>query len=901
MAKIDVGDDDQRWGSRVSSQKTRGSWGFCVAVGMLLVLESYEVEVVQWRRIDAATDRPKRVSKIGLSKLEAEENRRRVKLEAEENRLHVSPKPTMSSWSWLGGIIGRGSTQAQVYDPILGTCISRSSDISGLLATDTQSCSFLSEMKIRFYIGASAALCGAAWRYYQYRTCMRTYGRDMTASAAKGDPVVGRDDEIERVVRILCRRTKNCAALVGAAGVGKTAIAEGLAQRIAAGRWRGMFEERMKSVIKHAESADGKIILFIDEMHMLIGAGDWMCRSDAANILKPALARGRIRCLGATTYDEYRKNIETDAALERRFQKVDIQEPSTQATIAILKRLRQRYQDHYGLKIPDAAIDAAVHLADRYITGRQFPDKAIDLIDEACTSIHDGRVQKIVRHYDIAQVHMSHVYLKRIYAVLIFQQDALCHCVLTSFFTWKVVSRWTGIPITTLNEEDKIKLIHLADRLHERAVGQNEAVNLVAEAVLRSRAGLGQTGQPIGSFLFLGSTGVGKTELAKALAEQLFDSEKTLVRFDMSEYVCPSSVSRLIGASPRWWTTNEIVRRRPYSVILFDEVEKADRSVLNVFLQVLDDGVLTDGKGRKVDFKNTIIILTSNLGAEHLTSGRAVESTMNIARDLLMKQVRTYFKPKLLNRLSEIVVFEPLLHHQLKEVVNIQMKSVIYRVAGKGISLVLSDAVLDVILSQSYNPIYGARPIKRWIGKHMVTTISKMLVNGEACEGSTISVDAASDNKGLKYQVASSENMADSAIGLMVGDRFGNQSVQVRMAWRRQHPRGGHVSSGSAVATAFAPVLAWSLEGSPGVDADSGLHRRHLEDGTCAGFMVRGYGFLLRHHSRGGVPDLEFDGMSGCCPGLIRSTIRASLLVSHLGGPQSCISAMELCRARVRR
>ncbi|KAI4998251.1 hypothetical protein ZWY2020_053593 [Hordeum vulgare] len=532
----------------------------------------------------------------------------------------------------------------------------------------------------------------------------------MTASAAKGDPVVGRDDEIERVVRILCRRTKNCAALVGAAGVGKTAIAEGLAQRIAAGRvptalagarvvavdlaalvagtkWRGMFEERMKSVIKHAESANGKIILFIDEMHMLIGAE------------------------GGHQGTEHSR-------------------------IAILKRLTERYQDHYGLKIPDPAIDAAVHLADRYITGRQFPDKAIDLIDEACTSIHDGRVQKNVRPDDIAHV----------------------------------VSRWTGIPITTLNEEEKIKLIHLADRLHDRVVGQNEAVDLVADAVLRSRAGLGQTGQPIGSFLFLGSTGVGKTELAKVLAEQLFDSEKTLVRFDMSEHVCPSSVSRLIGASPSYYgyqdggQLTEIVRRHPYSVILFDEVQKADRSVLNVLVQVLDDGVLTDGKGRKVDFKNTIIILTSNLGAEHLTPGRAVESTINNARDLLMKQVRTYFKPELLNRLSEIVVFEPLLHHQLKEVVNIQMKSAISRVAGKGISLVLSDAVLDVILSQSYNPvnIYGARPIKRWIEKHMMATISKMMVNGEAFEGSTISVDAASDNKGLKYQVASRKNMADS-------------------------------------------------------------------------------------------------------------------------------------------
>ncbi|KAM0885776.1 hypothetical protein ACQ4PT_030115 [Festuca glaucescens] len=620
--------------------------------------------------------------------------------------------------------MGRGDTTQQAYDPLLGTYIP--------CPTNTPS----TEIKIIACIGASAALCGAAYRYYRYRTCMQTYGRDMTASAAKGDPVVGRDKEIERVVRILSRRTKNCAVLVGAAGVGKTAIAEGLAQRIASGtvpaslagarvvavdlaamvagtRWRGMFEERMKNMIKHAEAADGKIILFIDEMHMLIGAGDPAGSRDAANILKPALARGRIRCMGATTHEEYRKHVEKDPALERRFQKVHVQEPSTHATIAILKGIKERYQNHYDVEIPDDTIHAIVHLANRYIT--------------------EGKAKSIVGREHIAQV----------------------------------LSQWTGIPMTKLDQKEKVRLINLADRLHERVIGQNEAVNLVAEAVLRSRAGLAQPGQPIGSFLFLGSTGVGKTELAKALAEQLFDSEKRLLRFDMSEYVCASSISRLIGAPPSYHgyheggQLTEKVRTYPYSVILFDEVEKADRSVLNVFLQLLGDGVLTDGKGQKVDFKNTIIIMTSNLGAEHLTSEVAGDNTVKSQRDLVMKQVRKYFKPELLNRLSDIVVFEPLSHHQLKEIVKIQMMSVTARVAGKGISLVLSDDVLDVILLESYNPKYGARPIGRWVEKNIVTVISKMLVTEEATEGSTISIFAADDRKGLKYQLMNKTDMTD--------------------------------------------------------------------------------------------------------------------------------------------
>ncbi|XP_044352992.1 chaperone protein ClpB 2-like [Triticum aestivum] len=532
--------------------------------------------------------------------------------------------------------------------------------------------------------GALAAVCWAAWRYFQYSRCLRTYGRDVTALAGKADPVIGRDDEIDRLIRILCRRTKNCAALVGAAGVGKTAIVEGLAQRIVAGKvpsklagarvielnlaaivagttYVGMFEERMTDFVKKVEAARGKV-KFVDFA------------------------------------------IEKDPALKRRFQKVHVKEPNTHSTIAILQGLKPRYEKHYGLEIRDATIDAAVHLADRYISGRRFPDKAIDLIDEACTTIELGRGNSVVVPDHIAQV----------------------------------VSGWTGIPITTLNEEESIKLIHLADRLHERVVGQNEAVNLVAEAVLRSRVGLHQAGQPIGSFLFLGTTGVGKTELAKALAEQLFGSEKMMLRFDMSEYVCPESVLRLVGAPPSnhgyedGGQLTEKVRRRPYSVILFDEVEKAYPSVLNVFLQLLDDGVLTDGKGHNVDFKNTIIIMTSNVGAEHLNVGVAGEKTTTASRNLLMKQVKKCFKPEFLSRLT-----------------------------GKGISVVIDDAVLDVILSESHDPAYGARPIKRWIEKNIMTIISKMLVNAEATEGSTISIDSTSDKKGLKYELAQKKNVTD--------------------------------------------------------------------------------------------------------------------------------------------
>uniref|UniRef100_A0ACD5WB07 Uncharacterized protein n=1 Tax=Avena sativa TaxID=4498 RepID=A0ACD5WB07_AVESA len=541
-----------------------------------------------------------------------------------------------------------------------------------------------------FCLGAAAGLCWAAWRYYHNRASLCKYGRDMTASAHKTDPVIGRDDEIDRVIDILCRRNKNCVALVGAAGVGKTAIAEGLAQRIAAGMvpdalagvriveldvggllsgtmYRGMLERRMKNVIKQVEAADGKGV-------------------------------------------------------------------------------KKRYEKHHGMEIQESALVAATQLAGRYITDRQFPDKAIDLIDEACVAA-TKKMRQIENKEDKVNNAQSRT------------ANTVKKAVVTPDHVAQVVSRWTGIPVTALNQEQKDKLIHLADKLRERVVGQDEAVNLVAEAVLRSRAGLDQPGQPIGSFLFLGSTGVGKTELAKALAEQLFDSEKLLVCFDMSEYVSSGSVLRLIGAPPSYHgyddggQLTEKVRRHPYSVILFDEVEKADPSVFNVFLQLLDEGRLTDGKGQTVDFKNTIIIMTSNLGSDNLPSKMATKGTTEAARGLLMKQVQKHFKPELLNRLSDIIIFEPLSRDNLKEITKIQMKSVMAKVANKGISLKVSDAALDTILSESYDPMYGARPIRRWVQKNVMTILSKMLVNGEASEGSTIRIEAMDDKKGLEYEV----------------------------------------------------------------------------------------------------------------------------------------------------
>ncbi|CAN6231941.1 unnamed protein product [Urochloa humidicola] len=594
----------------------------------------------------------------------------------------------------------------------------------------------------------------------------------MTAQAGKMDPVIGRDDEIDRIVCILCRRTKNSAMLVGAPGVGKTAIAEGLAQRIAAGavpaalagarvlevdlgamvagtKYRGMFEERIKKVIEEAEAEDSNVVLFIDEVHMLLGAGQTKGGSmDGANLLKPALACGCIRCVGATTFDEYRKYVEKDAAFERRFQKVHVKEPSVLATVAILQGLKAKYEEHHGTTIQDAAIVAAARLANRYITGRQFPDKAIDLVDEACAT---ARMQTDNILKGSSTQHVS--------------ENSMKDAIVSPGQVAEVVSRWTGIPVNTLDQDEKEKLMRLADRLRERVVGQEAAVNLVAQAVLRSRAGLDQPGQPIGSFLFLGSTGVGKTELAKALAEQLFDSEKMLIRFDMTEFVGSHSVLRLIGAPPSYHghedggQLTEKVRQRPYSVILFDEIEKADRAVFNVFLQLLDDGVLTDGKGRTVDFKNTIIIMTSNLGAEYLMEAMAGETSMEAARDLVVKQAQEHFRPEFLNRLSELVIFEPLSQDKLREVAKVQMKGIIARAGDKGITLSASDAALDVVLSESHNPLYGARPIRRWLQKNVMTKLSEMLFKGEIDVDTTVIIEASDDKKDLKYDVV--ENMSE--------------------------------------------------------------------------------------------------------------------------------------------
>ncbi|XBI34593.1 hypothetical protein VPH35_120382 [Triticum aestivum] len=480
---------------------------------------------------------------------------------------------------------------------------------------------------------------------------------------------------------------------------------------------RGMFKQRLKEAIKQAEDEGSKLILFIDEMHMLIGAGDRSGTADTANILKPALTRGRLRCIGATTSQEYYRYIEQDVAFERRFQKVEIGEPSLQTTIAILRGLKQKYQEHHGVEIDNEALVAAVELAARYITGRIFPDKAIDLMDEACTAVK----LRVSKQREI---------------------NAPGEILVGPGHVTQIVSRWTGIPITTLDQEEE-KLTRLIDRLHERVVGQNEALSLVAQAVLRSRVGIDKAGQPICSFLFLGSIGVGKTELAKALAEKLFSNEKMLVHFDMSEYAESGSLSRLIGGPRRFDL------RRPYSVILFDEVDKANPSILKVFVQLLNDGMLVDGKGRDVDFKNTIIIISSNLGSEHLSAEVAMEN----ARDLLMKEIEKCFKPDLINRLSEIAIFEPLSHNKLREIVNIQMKSIVAMMANKCVSLSVTDAAMEVILSESHDMVHGARNIKMWVRKHVMIILSNMLVNREACKGSTISIDASDDKRGLKYQV----------------------------------------------------------------------------------------------------------------------------------------------------
>jgi len=640
----------------------------------------------------------------------------------------------------------------------------------------------------------------------KYRS-LEKYGHDLTELARQGklDPVIGRENEIKRVTQILSRRTKNNPVIIGDAGVGKTAIAEGLAQKIAAedvpdslkgkkvvaldmgalvagSKFRGEFEERLKAVLDEVRQAAGEVIMFIDELHTVVGAGAAEGAIDASNMLKPALARGEIQCIGATTLDEYRKRIEKDKALERRFSPVYLDEPSVEATIEMLRGLRPRYEAHHKIKIEDSALVAAAKLSQRYISDRFLPDKAIDLIDEAASKLRidmesapeevktlDRKMKHLIDEEEAAsqrgdyqkatELKAERMRLEQEYdkAKLQWQKERKIDSVVDEEDIAGLVAQWTGIPVSRMMEMETDKLVHMEERIHQRIVDQEEAVAAVSEAIKRGRAGLKDPKRPIGSFIFLGPTGVGKTELARGLAEFLFDDEETMIRMDMSEYMEKHTVSRLIGSPPGYvgyeegGQLTEAVRRRPYRVILFDEVEKAHPDVFNILLQMLEDGRLTDGHGRTVDFKNTVVIMTSNLGTEEYQRGgigfsRKEEGDEQRMKTAIESALKKTFRPELLNRIDDVIIFHPLTEEHLKSIVDLLIHEVERRLAERSIKLKVNERAKAWLAKKGYDPVYGARPLRRAIQRYVENPISTKILQGEFKEGNTIAIGLEKDN-----------------------------------------------------------------------------------------------------------------------------------------------------------